>query len=84
MALDSKYNLNMEAEVDQFEVMLEKLMSYQVARVCWSQNMDLLALVTTENVLELVRISYKAQKVFQVEEKEPITALTFSPDCKLH
>lgn len=58
-------------------------MSYQVGRVCWSQTMDLLALVTLDNVLELIRISYKAQKVFQVEEKEPITALTFSPDCKL-
>lgn len=44
-------------------------MSYQVERVCWSQNMDLLALLTNDNRLELIRISYKAQKVFEIEEK---------------
>jgi hypothetical protein len=41
-------------------------MSYQVDKVCWSQNMDLVALVTFDNVIELTRISYKAQKVFQI------------------
>jgi len=74
----------MEAEEQEFELMHDKALAYEVTRVCWAQNMDLLALVTTENVLELVRISFKSHKVFQVEEKEPITTLTFSPDCNAY
>ena len=29
------------------------------------------------------RISYKSQKIFQIEEKESIISASFSPDCKL-
>jgi hypothetical protein len=43
--------------------------------------MDLLALLTNDNRLELIRISYRAQKVFEIEEKETITSIMFSPDC---
>ena len=44
--------------------------------------MDLLALSTFDNLVELYRISYKAQKVFQAEEAHQIKTLAFSPDCK--
>jgi hypothetical protein len=43
--------------------------------------MDLMALTTFDNLLELYRISYKAQRVFQIEENKPIKSLAFSPDC---
>jgi hypothetical protein len=42
-------------------------MSSDVASTYWSHNMDLLVIVTVDNLLELYRISYKAQKVFQIE-----------------
>lgn len=42
-------------------------MTYQIARVHWSQTMDLLALVRADNILELMRISYKPEKVFEIE-----------------
>ena len=56
-------------------------MSSDVVSTYWSHNMDLLVIVTVDNLLELHRINYKAQKVFQIEEKKPITAVCFSPDC---
>lgn len=40
-----------------------------------------MALTTFDNLLELYRISYKAQRVFQADEGKPIKSLTFSPDC---
>jgi hypothetical protein len=43
--------------------------------------MDLLAIVTVDNLLELYRINFKAQKVFQIEEEKTINAVSFSPDC---
>jgi hypothetical protein len=44
--------------------------------------MDLLALTTYDNLVQLYRISFKAQKVFQAEEDKPIKGISFSPDCK--
>jgi hypothetical protein len=43
--------------------------------------MDLLALSTFDNLVELYRISYKAQRVFQSDEGKPVKGLAFSPDC---
>jgi hypothetical protein len=45
---------------------LEKLMSSDVLATYWSHNMDLLVVVTIDNLLELYRINFKAQKVFQI------------------
>lgn len=56
-------------------------MTSEVAFTVWANNMDLIALTTFDNLLELYRISYKAQRVFQVEEAKPIKSLAFSPDC---
>ena len=73
----------MEIEEDNnylFEV--EKLMSSDVISTYWSHNMDLLVIVTTDNLLELYRINFKAQRVFQIQEDKLITSLSFSPDCK--
>jgi hypothetical protein len=56
-------------------------MTSEVAFTLWASNMDLIALTTFDNLLELYRISYKAQRVFQIEEAKPIKSLAFSPDC---
>lgn len=56
-------------------------MTSEVATTLWASNMDLMALTTFDNLLELYRISYKAQRVFQIEENKPIKSLAFSPDC---
>lgn len=72
----------MEIEEDNnylFEV--EKLMSSDVISTYWSHNMDLLVIVTTDNLLELYRINFKAQRVFQIQEDKLITSVSFSPDC---
>lgn len=39
----------------------------EVAATLWAPNMDLFALTTFDNLLQLYRISFKAQKVFQAE-----------------
>lgn len=70
-------------EENEFCVELEKLMTSEVASTLWANNMDLLALTTFDSLLELYRISYKAQRVFQVEEPKPIKSLAFSPDCTI-
>lgn len=56
-------------------------MTSEVATTLWATNMDLLALTTFDNLVELYRISYKAQRVFQSDEGKPIKGLAFSPDC---
>jgi hypothetical protein len=56
-------------------------MSSEIYLTQWSHNMDLLAIITYDNLLELYRISYKAQKVFQIEEDKQICSVIFSPDC---
>ncbi len=56
-------------------------MTSEIASTLWAQNMDLLALTTFDNLIELYRISYKAQRVFQSDEGKPIKSMTFSPDC---
>lgn len=40
-------------------------MSSEVASTLWAHNMDLMALTTFDHLVELYRISYKAQRVFQ-------------------
>lgn len=56
-------------------------MSSEIYQTHWSHNMDLLAVITYDNLLELYRINYKAQKVFQIEEDKQICSVIFSPDC---
>ena len=56
-------------------------MTSEVATTLWADNMDLFALTTFDNLVELYRISFKAQKVFQAEESKNIKGLVFSPDC---
>jgi hypothetical protein len=46
--------------------------------------MDLFALTTFDNLIELYRISYKAQRVFQSDEGKTIKSMSFSPDCKYY
>jgi hypothetical protein len=46
--------------------------------------MDILAIVTFDHLLEGYRISFKAQRFFQIEEAQSIEALCFSPDCTKH
>ena len=58
-------------------------MSSEVASTRWGHSMDLLALTTFDHLVELYRISYKAQRVFQSEESGPITSMAFSPDGTL-
>jgi hypothetical protein len=58
-------------------------MTSEVATTLWATNMDLLALTTFDNLVELYRISYKAQRVFQSDEGKPVEGLAFSPDCTL-
>lgn len=60
---------------------LEKLMTSEVASTLWANNMDLLALITFDNLIQLYRISYKAQLVFQVSNDKVIKGIAFSPDC---
>lgn len=55
-------------------------MTSEVGMTYWAPNMDILAIITFDNMLELYRINYKAQKVFYVEENKPIKCLSFSPD----
>jgi hypothetical protein len=62
--------------------MLEKPISYSVNSVHWAQAMDLLVFITESNSLEVFRLGEKAQKVFQLEEKEAVTSIDLSPDCK--
>lgn len=56
-------------------------MASEVAATLWANNMDLLALVTFDNLIQLYRISYKAQRVFQAEESKTVKSMAFSPDC---
>ena len=56
-------------------------MTSEVATTLWASNMDLFALTTFDNLVQLYRINIKAQKVFQVEEEKNIKGLAFSPDC---
>ncbi len=71
-----------EEDSNEYQVELEKLMTSEVALTYWATNMDLLAIITYDHILELYRINYKAQKVFQVEESKPIKCMSFSPDCR--
>lgn len=71
----------MNEEAEEFLVEVEKLMTSEVASTLWAANMDLLALTTYDNLVELYRISYKAQRVFQADEGKPVRGLAFSPDC---
>lgn len=74
----------MDIEDDnEYLVELEKLMTSEVAATLWANNMDLLALITFDNLIQLYRISYKAQLVFQVSNDKVIKGLAFSPDCKV-
>lgn len=68
-------------EDNEYLVELEKLMTSEVAATLWANNMDLLALITFDNLIQLYRISYKAQLVFQVSNDKVIKGLAFSPDC---
>lgn len=43
--------------------------------------MDILAIVTFDNLVEGYRISFKAQRFFRIEESQSIQTLCFSPDC---
>ena len=58
-------------------------MTSEVATSLWANNMDLFALTTFDNLVELYRISFKAQKVFQTQEDKGIKGLAFSPDCSI-
>jgi hypothetical protein len=72
--------MEVESEENEFVVELEKLMASEVATTLWANNMDLLALTTFDNLVQLYRINYKAQRVFQAEEEKSIKGLAFSPD----
>ena len=56
-------------------------MSVEIAMTYWAPNMDILAIVTQDNLLAGYRISFKAQRFFQIEEEQAIRSLCFSPDC---
>jgi len=43
--------------------------------------MDILAIVTFDNLLEGYRMFEKIQKFFRIEEEQSIQTLCFSPDC---
>ncbi|KAL4460943.1 hypothetical protein ABPG74_016415 [Tetrahymena malaccensis] len=73
----------MEEEIEQFTVGHEKPFPQDIKQLYWSNRMDLLAVVTSENILELHRISYKSQKVFHIEEINQIVSTCFSPDSYL-
>jgi hypothetical protein len=60
----------------------EKVITYEIKNMVWCNNMDLVAIVTKENLLEVYRI-FKIQKIFQIEEQVDITFTLFSPDGKL-
>lgn len=57
----------MQEESDEYLLELEKLMSVEIAMTYWAPNMDILAIVTEDNLLACYRISYKAQRFFQIE-----------------
>lgn len=73
--------MDIESEENEFLVEVEKLMTSEIATTLWASNMDLLALTTFDNLVQLYRISYKAQRVFQCQEDNQIKGLAFSPDC---
>ena len=75
--------MEIESDEKEFLVELEKLMTSEVANTIWANNMDLFALTTFDNIIELYRISFKAQKVFQTQEDKKIKGLAFSPDCTI-
>jgi hypothetical protein len=39
---------------DTFTVELEKLMNNEIYEMCWSDSMDLLAIITHEDILEVI------------------------------
>ena len=39
--------------MERFEIELEKMLNYELLKVQWSNSMDLIALLTTSNVLEV-------------------------------
>ena len=56
----------MEAEDLEFVVEVDKSMTSEVSTTLWASNMDLLAVTTFDNFVQLFRINYKAQRVFQI------------------
>lgn len=54
-------------ELEEYVVEIDKLMTSEVVLTSWALNMDLLAVITFDNLIELYRISFKAQRVFQIE-----------------
>lgn len=57
--------MEIEPDENEFVLELEKLLSSEASSTLWASNMDLLALTTYDNLIQLYRISFKAQKVFQ-------------------
>ena len=70
-----------EEESNEYIQELEKLMSSEVAATFWAPTMDILVISTYDNLLEGYRISFKAQRFFQIEENQAVQTLCFSPDC---
>ena len=71
----------MDEEPTDYIQELEKLMSSEVAATYWAPTMDILVITTFDNLLEGYRISFKAQRFFQIEESQAIQVVCFSPDC---
>jgi hypothetical protein len=48
--------------------------------MAWSPKMDLLALTTSAQSLEVIRVSFCLEKVFTIQEDHLIIAIEFSSD----
>lgn len=57
----------MDDEANEYVLELEKLMSSEIASTFWAPTMDILVIITFDNLLEGYRISFKAQRFFQIE-----------------
>ena len=71
----------MDLEENKFEICGEKMLNFELKNSCWCPNMDLLGLISSENLFELYRISFKNHKVRSLTSTMGgITSFTFSPD----
>ena len=78
---DNNSSSQMENYDNKFEIASEKMLNFELKNSCWCPNMDLLALLSSENLFELYRIHLKNNKVrSQASSMGEFTAFTFNPE----
>jgi len=79
--LENNSETGMDVEDNKFEIASEKMLNFELKNSCWCPNMDLLGLISSENLFELYRISFKNHKVRSLTSSNgSVTSFTFNPE----